>query len=134
MKHVAVYTRTSIRHRTDEDGQSEAIDKFLVTHGIHAVAYHDTGAVHADRPAFTRMMAGVGTGEVTEIIVWKLNRIDTKMSALTRIFGTLREHEVKLTSVTEGVALATTTTAAGRLMANIVAAMTQFDAEMRESA
>jgi DNA invertase Pin-like site-specific DNA recombinase len=60
--------------------------------------------------------------------VWRLDRLGRTASGLTALFDKLRERRVNLVSIRDGLDLAT---AAGRMMANILASVAAYENEVR---
>ena len=67
-------------------------------------------------------------GNVTSIVVWRLDRLGRTASGLTALFDELLTRKVNLVSLKDGVDLSTP---AGRLMANVLASVAQFETECR---
>lgn len=63
-------------------------------------------------------------GEVSTIVVWRLDRLGRTASGLTKLFDELRARKVNLVSLRDGLDLATP---AGRLMANVFASVAQYE-------
>ncbi|MFN7767435.1 MAG: recombinase family protein [Planctomycetaceae bacterium] len=81
-----------------------------------------------ERPAFTRLLRHVRTGEVQQIAVWRLDRLGRTAKGLTALFDELTELNVRLVSLRDGLDLST---AAGRLMANVLASVAAYETEVR---
>ena len=67
-------------------------------------------------------------GRVSAVVVWRVDRIGRTAKGLTALFEELRERKVNLVSLKDGLDLST---AAGRLMANVLASVAQFETEVR---
>jgi len=65
---------------------------------------------------------------VSQVVVWRLDRLGRTASGLTTLFDELRNRKVNLVSIKDGLDLST---AAGRLMANVLSSVTQYDNEVR---
>ena len=81
-----------------------------------------------DRPGWQRLQAAIDRGEVSAIIVWRLDRLGRTARGLTALFAQLQERGVNLVSLREGIDLGTP---AGRMMANMLASIAQFETELR---
>src|SRR3954463_16180536 len=79
-----------------------------------------------ERPGFTAMMKAVRSGDT--IVVWRLDRLGRTAKGLTALFEDLIERGVNLVSLKDGLDLSTP---AGRLMANVLASVAQFETEVR---
>lgn len=81
-----------------------------------------------DRPNFNRMMEQVRAGLVSKIVVWRLDRLGRTAKGLTELFSELIERKVTLVSMRDGIDLLTP---AGRLIANVLASVSQYETEVR---
>jgi DNA invertase Pin-like site-specific DNA recombinase len=81
-----------------------------------------------DRPGWNRLQAAIDAGEVWAVVVWRLDRLGRTAKGLTALFHHLRERKINLISIKDGLDLGT---AAGRLMANVLASVAQFETEVR---
>src|SRR3954465_1846274 len=96
-----------------------------------------------ERPGFTAMMKAVRSGDT--IVVWRLDRLGRTAKGLTALFEDLIERGVNLVSLKEGLDLSRPAGGAmgkvraalgqappaGRLMANVLASVAQFETEVR---
>lgn len=73
-----------------------------------------------DRPAWNRLEADLEAGKVAAIVVWRLDRLGRTASGLTALFERLIARRINLVSVRDSLDLST---AAGRLMANVLASV-----------
>ena len=62
------------------------------------------------------------------IVVWRLDRLGRTAKGLTALFEDLQERGITLVSLKDGLDLSTP---AGRLMANVLASVAQFETEVR---
>ncbi len=82
-----------------------------------------------DGPSWLRrLLKAVWEGKISTIVVWRLDRLGRTAKGLTELFEELREHKVNLVSLKDGLDLATP---AGRLMANVLASVAQYETEVR---
>lgn len=81
-----------------------------------------------ERPGWQRLEADLNKGKISKVVIWRLDRLGRTASGLTALFETLRNRKVGLISLKEGLDLST---AAGRLMANVLASVAQFETELR---
>ncbi len=80
------------------------------------------------RPAWDKLAAAMRAGKVSAVVVWRIDRLGRTASGLTSLFDELRERRVNLVSLKEGIDLST---AAGRMLANVLASVAQFEREVR---
>ena len=81
-----------------------------------------------DRPGWKRLESAIDRGEVARLVVWRLDRLGRTASGLTALFDKLRERRVNLVSIRDGLDLST---AAGRMMANVLASIAAYENEVR---
>jgi DNA invertase Pin-like site-specific DNA recombinase len=81
-----------------------------------------------DRPGWNKLWAAIERVEVSTIVVWRLDRLGRTASGLTKLFDELRARKVNLVSLKDGLDL---DTPAGRLMANVLASVAQYETEVR---
>ncbi len=127
MSSTAIYTRVSSKSQ-DTASQLPDLRKWEVANS--PATWHTDKATGAnmDRPGFTRMMDGVRDGSVKTIVVWRLDRLGRTAMGLTALFAELTDRGVNLVSIRDGMDLATP---AGRMMANVLASVAQFEREVR---
>ncbi|MBW3540727.1 MAG: recombinase family protein [Planctomycetes bacterium] len=127
-KHAAIYLRVS---STQQDTKSQEPDLEHWADGQDQPIkwYRDkaTGKT-MDRPGWKRLEDAIRTGKVSAVVVWRLDRLGRTASGLTALFDELQKRRVNLVSIKDGVDL---NTAAGRLMANVLASVAQYDNEVR---
>ena len=81
-----------------------------------------------DRPGWNKLTDAIGSGEIGKIVVWRLDRLGRTAKGLTVLFEELAQKKVNLVSIRDGIDLHT---AAGRLMANVLASVAQYETEVR---
>jgi len=128
-KAVGVYVRVSTRNQ-DQRSQEPDLKKWAAANAEAAVAwYRDTASGKTmERPGMDKLMADVRAGTVGTIVVWRLDRLGRTAKGLTTLFEELRERGVGLVSLKDGLDLST---AAGRLMANVLASVAAYETEVR---
>lgn len=127
MSTIAIYTRVSSKTQ-DTASQLPDLKKWEAANG-KAVWFTDkfTGKT-MDRPGFAKLMAGVQAGTIKTVVVWRLDRLGRTASGLTTLFQDFIERGVNLVSIKDGLDLSTP---AGRMMANVLASVAQFETEVR---
>lgn len=130
-KHIAVYLRVSSRQQQFRSQRPE-LERWIsnnLTEGEEVRWYTDkaSGATMA-RPGWTDVEAALQKGEVSRLVVWRIDRLGRTASGLTRLFEELTAKGVGFVSITEGLDLAQP---AGRLIANIMASVAAFERELR---
>ena len=129
MKQIGIYVRVSKRNGQDVRSQLPDLERWAAAQEQPVKWYKDrfTGKV-MDRPGWNRLQAAIETGDVSAVVVWRLDRLGRTAKGLTALFHDLREKKINLVSLKDGLDLGT---AAGRLMANVLASVAQFETEVR---
>lgn len=125
---VACYVRVS-RGSQHLESQRPEIERWCAVNAPNAVFFEDKGTgKNFNRPGFIRMMGLVQSGHIDRIVIWRLDRLGRTASGLTQLFDELRAAKVNLVSLRDGFDLES---AAGRLMANVLASVASFETELR---
>ena len=127
-KQVAVYVRVSSKSQ-DTKSQEPDLTRWAAAQSEPAIWYRDkfTGK-SMDRPGWNRLHRAIVAGEVSTVAIWRLDRLGRTAKGLTALFEELRQLGVGLVSLRDGLDLATPS---GRLMANVLASVAQFETEVR---
>lgn len=128
MKHDAIYVRVSSK-RQDLASQLPDLERWAAAQGEQVKWYRDkfTGKT-MDRPGWQKLQAAIERGEVAKVVVWRLDRLGRTAAGLTRLFAELQECKIGLVSLKDGIDLSTP---AGRMLANVLASIAQFETELR---
>jgi DNA invertase Pin-like site-specific DNA recombinase len=128
MKHLAVYVRVSSNGQ-DTKSQEPDLRRWAEAQDMPVKWYRDqaTGK-NMIRPAWTKLEAAIRQGKVAAVVVWRIDRLGRTAKGLTALFDDLRERKVNLVSLKDGLDLSTP---AGRLMANVLASVAQYETEVR---
>jgi len=129
MKHAAIYVRVSKRRGQDVHSQLPDLGRWAAAQDAPVKWYRDrfTGKT-MDRPGWNRLQAAIDGGEVSAVVVWRIDRLGRTAKGLTTLFACLQEKRVNLVSLKDGLDLSTS---AGRLMAHVLASVAQFETEIR---
>lgn len=127
-KHAAIYLRVS-GNGQDTKSQEPDLERWAVAQDQPVKFYTDkaTGK-NMDRPGWNKLEAAIRQGRVSAVVVWRIDRLGRTAKGLTALFEELRERKVNLVSLRDGLDLATP---AGRLMANVLASVAQYETEVR---
>ena len=128
-QHIAVYLRVSTR-KQDTRSQEPDLKKWLAAYADCPVKWYRDSATgkNMNRPGWKRLEAAIDTGEISTLLVWRLDRLGRTASGLTALFDKLVDRKVNLVSIKDGVDLSTP---AGRLVANVLASVAAFETEVR---
>jgi DNA invertase Pin-like site-specific DNA recombinase len=80
------------------------------------------------RPGWEKLWADVLKGKVDRIVVWRLDRLGRTVSGLSSLFEELIARKIPLVSLKDGLDLST---AAGRLMAHVLASVAVYETEVK---
>ena len=126
--HVAIYVRVSGRAQ-DTASQEPDLRRWAGGQDAEVKWYRDrfTGT-SMDRPGWNKLIQAVQDGKVSALVVWRLDRLGRTAKGLTALFDDLTTRKINLVSLKDGLDLATP---AGRLMANVLASVAQYETEVR---
>ena len=124
----AFYTRQSL-FKKDSLSTSQQADYCIAScPGEPYEIFEDLGysGKNLNRPAFERMMEKVRSGQITKILVYKLDRISRNISDFANLLCELKEYNCEFQSVSENF---DTTTPIGRAMIYICMVFAQMERE-----
>ena len=130
MRHIAVYVRVSSKAQ-DQRSQLPDLKRWVEAYadGQPVRWYQDKASGKSmDRPGWRKLADAMRAGRVSRVVCWRLDRLGRTASGLTTLFDELRERKVGLTSIRDGVDLGT---AAGRMMAGVLASVAAYENEVR---
>ena len=127
-RHEAIYLRVSGKGQ-DTASQEPDLDRWAAAQSDPVVVHRDkiTGKT-MDRPGWAKLESAMRMGKVSAVVVWRIDRLGRTAARLTALFEELRERKVNLVSLRDGLDLSTP---AGRLMANVLASVAQYETEIR---
>jgi DNA invertase Pin-like site-specific DNA recombinase len=135
----AIYTRKSTEHNLDLefnslDAQREACEAYIKSQGQEGwrllPARYDDGAFSGaslDRPALQELLAGVRSGKIDVIVVYKVDRLTRSLADFAKLVELFDRHCVSFVSVTQSF---NTTSSMGRLTLNVLLSFAQFEREV----
>jgi DNA invertase Pin-like site-specific DNA recombinase len=126
---IAIYVRVSSRQQ-DTRSQEPDLRRWIEAYADAPVKWYTdkfTGKT-MDRPGWKRLEADMIDGKVSKIIVWRLDRLGRTAAGLTALFEDLQRRNVGFEALRDKVDLST---AAGRLMANVLASVAAYENEVR---
>src|SRR5690349_8860419 len=98
-KCTAIYGRVSSK-RQDLASQIPDLERWAAAQDEEALWFKDkfTGK-SLDRPGWRKLWAAVERGEVSRVVVWRLDRLGRTAAGLTKLFVELQERKVGLVSL-----------------------------------
>jgi site-specific DNA recombinase len=127
------YVRVSTDKQADRgvslEAQADKIRAMTVVHNAELIDIIVDGGESAkslNRPGMARLLALVDTGEVKAVIIAKLDRLTRSVRDLCTLLERFERRGVALVSVAESL---DTGSAAGRLVLNIMTAVSQWERE-----
>ena len=126
------YCRVSTDKQTEKgvslEAQTEKIRALAVVHGFELIEVVQDGesAKSLHRPGMQRVLEMVRRREVGAVIIAKLDRLTRSVKDLCELLELFEHRQVALISVAESL---DTSSAAGRLVINIMAAVSQWERE-----
>ena len=128
MKHLAIYCRVSTKAQ-DTKSQEPDLTAYCKAQSEPVIWYRDSATGKSmNRPAWNKLETAFRQGKVAAVVCWRIDRLGRTAKGLTALFEELRERKVNLVSLKDGLNL---DTPAGRLMANVLASVAQFETEVR---
>jgi DNA invertase Pin-like site-specific DNA recombinase len=127
-KHIAIYVRVSTKQQ-DMRSQEPDLERWAAAQDQPVNWYRDTFTGKTmNRPGWTKLEAAIQRGEVATVVCWRLDRLGRTAKGLTALFDDLHKGKVNVVSLREGIDLSTP---AGRMVANMLASVAQFETECR---
>lgn len=127
---IAIYVRVSSRQQ-DTRSQEPDLNRWIEAYAddVPVKWYQDkfTGKT-MERPGWRRLEADMIAGNISKIVVWRLDRLGRTAAGLTALFEDIQRRRIGFESLKDKVDLST---AAGRLMANVLASVAAYDNEVR---
>jgi DNA invertase Pin-like site-specific DNA recombinase len=128
---VAIYARVSTtNHGHDVTLQTRELKQFAEARGWTIVAeYRDTGICGAkdSRPELNHLMIAARRRHFDVVLCWKLDRFGRSLRHLVNALAELEAVSVAFVSLTDNLDLSTPS---GRLMFQVIAAMSEFEREL----
>lgn len=129
VRHVAIYVRVSGK---SQDHRSQLLDlKAWAERNQEKTIrwYSDTFSGRTmDRPEWNLLDEQIESGQVSELVVWRLDRLGRTAKGLTALFDRLIEKKTILISIRDCIDIST---ASGRLMMNVLASVSNYETEVR---
>jgi len=126
--YVRVSTDKQAEQGVSLEAQAEKIRAMAVVHNaqLAEIIVDAESAKSLNRPGMARLLAMVDAGEVRTVIIAKLDRLTRSVKDLCTLLERFERRGVALVSVAESL---DTSSAAGRLVLNIMTAVSQWERE-----
>lgn len=133
-KNIALYCRVSTDEQAREgvslDEQQERLKAYCRAMGwsTDPILFVDDGysAKNIDRPQLNRLLQAVEKGNISKILVTKLDRLSRRLLDLLKLIDVFQEHNVSFASISESF---DTNTPSGRLTLQVLGAVAEFERE-----
>lgn len=127
-KYIAVYVRVS-SNKQELRSQVPDLEKWAETQELPVKFFRDKASGKTmQRTGWQRLSAALGRREIETLCCWRIDRLGRTASGLTALFDELQKLGVNFVSLRDGVDLSTP---AGRMLANVLASVAQFETEVR---
>lgn len=130
---TAIYLRVSTigvkgNHIQSTDSQRLEIENYLKSKGVTDYqVYEDLGisGKKRDRPELNRMIKNCQDGKISQVVIYKLDRLARSLKDLMEITTMFKELKIAFVSVKDSLDMSTAT---GMLMFNILGSFAEFEA------
>jgi DNA invertase Pin-like site-specific DNA recombinase len=129
-QHIAIYVRVSSK-RQDTRSQESDLKTWAAAFAkdMPVKWYIDKATGKSmNRPGWKQLEADMASGKVAKIVVWRMDRLGRTAAGLTALFDDLQRRNIGFESVRDKIDLST---AAGRLIANVLASVAEYENEVR---
>ena len=107
-KTVALYTRVSTGYQVDKDSlpfQKKELTAYCkhILHAEKTELFEDAGksGKNTDRPAYQRMMKKIRAGEISHVVVYKIDRVSRNLVDFSLMYDEFKKYRVTFISLNE---------------------------------
>jgi DNA invertase Pin-like site-specific DNA recombinase len=128
-RYIAIYVRVSSKQQ-DIRSQEPDLKRWVEVYADAPVKWFTdkfTGKT-MDRPGWKHLEAEIVAGNVSKVVVWRLDRLGRTAAGLTALFEDFQRRGIGFEALRDKVDLSTP---AGRLMANVLASVAAYENEVR---
>ncbi len=126
-KQTAVYVRVST---TDQkhDSQMYELERYIKAHGLKRIKYYTDKASGGslDRPGMDKLRADIFKGEVSRVLVYKIDRLARSLKDGVALLTDWLERGVQVTSVTQQIDISGTV---GKMLLSILLGFAEMERE-----
>ena len=129
MTRVAVYARVSTKEQSTEAQVAQLTTSCQARGWDNAAVFRDDGisGVRDNRPELDRLRQRMAAGEFDTIVVSKMDRLGRSLGMILRLWDEADAAGVRVIVIDQGI---DTSTPAGRLQRNMLAALAEFEREL----
>jgi len=131
---IALYARVSTGYQVDKDSlpfQQKEMKAYCehILHRTDFELYEDAGrsGKNTDRPAFQRMMQDIRDGEISHVVVYKIDRISRNLVDFSLMYDEFKKYRVVFISLNEQF---DTSTALGEAVLKIILVFAELERKM----
>ncbi|WP_286765868.1 MULTISPECIES: recombinase family protein [Rhodopirellula] len=126
---TAAYIRVSTTGQ-NEASQKRELSKWLEGHGITDVIWYvdKASGTNLDRPAFKQLQAAIFNGEVSSVVVYRLDRLSRSLKDGINCLTDWLEKGVRVVSITEQLDFSGVT---GQLISAVLLAVAAMETQVR---
>ncbi|MGH7238611.1 MAG: recombinase family protein [Candidatus Saccharimonadales bacterium] len=123
---TAFYIRVSSPKGQKTDSQRAELDAWRKRQGIKAVQWFEDrdSATNLQREAFQQLQTAIFRGEVTTVVVWKLDRLARSLKEGVNILADWCKRDVRVVSITQQIDLSGTV---GHLIASLLFGVAEIE-------
>jgi DNA invertase Pin-like site-specific DNA recombinase len=125
---IAIYARCSSTSQTIKSQEPDLKAWSKGKEGVEWFIDKGQSGKTMNRPAFNKLLEQIRMGKVKTLVCWRLDRLGRTASGLTALFDELQRLGVNFISLKDGIDLSTPV---GRLLANMLASIAEFERELR---
>jgi len=128
-KHAAIYVRVSTSQQSSRS-QIPDLQRWLEAHDLSEPIWYEDKATgkNMNRPGWQKLQTAIDRGKVSQLVVWRLDRLGRTASGLCKLFEDLQAKKVRLISLMDSIDLGTPS---GRLIAHVLASVAAYETEIR---
>ena len=129
MTRVALYARVSTKEQSTDAQVTQLVAYCQARGWVDAAIFRDDGisGVRDNRPELDRLRQRMAAGEFDTIVVSKMDRLGRSLGMILRLWDEADAAGVRVIVIDQGI---DTSTPAGRLQRNMLAALAEFEREL----